>query len=37
MMNGMGWDVDGKRFEVDIVAKDVWRKGDELIGVEVHE
>ena len=28
---------DGKGFEVDIVVKDVWRKGGELIGIEVHE
>ena len=27
----------GKGFEVDIVVKDVWRKGGELIGMEVHE
>ena len=26
-----------KVFEVDIVVKDVWRKGGELIGMEVHE
>ena len=28
---------DGKVFEVDIVVEDVWRKGGELIGIEVHE
>ena len=28
---------DGKGFEVDIVVEDVCRKGDELIGIEVHE
>ena len=27
----------GKYFEVDIVVEDVWRKGGELIGIEVHE
>ena len=26
-----------KVFEVDIVVEDVWRKGGELIGTEVHE
>ena len=36
-MNGMEWDEDGKGFEVDIVVKDVWRKGGELIEIEVHE
>ena len=30
-------DEDGKVFEVDIVVEDVWRKGGELIGIEVHE
>ena len=33
----MEWDVDGKVFEVDVVVEDVWRKGGELIGIEVHE
>ena len=28
---------DGKVFEVDIVVEDVWRKGGEFIGIEVHE
>ena len=28
---------DGKVLKVDIVVKDVWRKGGELIGIEVHE
>ena len=30
-------DGDGKFFKVDIVVEDVWRKGGELIGIEVHE
>ena len=29
--------MDGKGFEVDVVEEDVWRKGGELIGTEVHE
>ena len=29
--------MDGKVIEVDVVVEDVWRKGDELIGIEVHE
>ena len=33
----MEWNEDGKVFEVDIVVKDVWRKGVEFIGTEVHE
>ena len=33
----MKWNEDGKVFEVDIVVEDVWRKGDELIGIEVYE
>ena len=33
----MKWNQDGKGFEVDIVVEDVWRKGGELIGIEVHE
>ena len=33
----MEWDVDGKVLEVDVVEEDVWRKGGELIGIEVHE
>ena len=36
-MNGMEWDVDGKGFEVDVVEEDAWRKGGELIVIEVHE
>ena len=35
--NGMEWDLNGKGFEVDVVVEDVWRKGGELIGIEVHE
>ena len=31
------WNENGKGFEVDIVVKDVWRKGGELIGIEAHE
>ena len=31
------WNEDEKVFEVDIVVKDVWRKGGELIGVEEQE
>ena len=30
-------DIRWKRFEVDIVVENVWRKGGELIGTEVHE
>ena len=37
MMNGMEWNDDEKGFKVDVVVKDVWRKGGELIGIEVHE
>ena len=33
----MEWNEDGKVFEVDTVVKDVWRKGGELIVIEVHE
>ena len=33
----MKWNEDGKGFEVDIVVEYVWRKGGELIGIEVHE
>ena len=33
----MELDVDGKGFEVDVVIEDVWRKGGELIVIEVHE
>ena len=29
--------MDGKVLEVDVVVEDVWRKGGELIGIEVHE
>ena len=29
--------MDGKVLEVDVVVKDVWRKGGELIEIEVHE
>ena len=29
--------MDGKVIEVDVVVEDVWRKGGELIGIEVHE
>ena len=29
--------MDGKGSEVDVVLEDVWRKGGELIGIEVHE
>ena len=29
--------MDGKVFEIDVVVEDVWRKGGELIGIEVHE
>ena len=29
--------MDGKGFEVDVVVEDVWRKGCELIVIEVHE
>ena len=35
--NEMKWNEDRKNIEVDIVVKDVWRKGGELIGIEVHE
>ena len=31
------WNEDGKGFEVDIVVEYVWRKGGELIVIEVHE
>ena len=33
----MKWNEDGKIFEVDIVVEDVWRKGGELVEIEVHE
>ena len=33
----MKWNEDRKSVEVDIVVEDVWRKGCELIGTEVHE
>ena len=33
----MEWNEDGKGVEVDIVVEDVWRKGCELIVIEVHE
>ena len=36
-MNKMKRNKDGKVYEVDIVVEDVWRKGGELIGTEVHE
>ena len=29
--------MDGKVFEVDVVVEDAWRKGGELVGIEVHE
>ena len=29
--------MDGKGLEVDVVVEDVWRKGGELIGIEIHE
>ena len=29
--------MDGKGIEVDVVVEDAWRKGGELIGIEVHE
>ena len=40
-----GWECDDewnetrmeKKMEVDIIVKDAWRKGGELIGIEVHE
>ena len=31
------WNEDGKVIEVVVVVKYVWRKGGELIGIEVHE
>jgi hypothetical protein len=33
----MGWNVDEKGIEVDVVVEDVWRKGGESIGMNVHE
>ena len=29
--------MDGKVLDVDVVVEDVWRKGGELIGIEVYE
>ena len=29
--------MDGKVFDVDVVVEDVWRKGGELVFIEVHE
>ena len=29
--------MDGKGFDVAVVLEDVWRKGGELIVIEVHE